>query len=253
MLSVPEEAAAGAGLRRPTHEHPLTPDRAGLLGEPFMPWLPALSTGAVPWPVKTVLLRDPWCVRQTVSQGCSLRSCRAASEQRTAASSPAQGTGCIRGKCLGRRARGNQSNACGTHTISVMSLESDEAVSGARLSEAGSEELLFSFVRHWARSSATGDGATPEQGRLLLLVEAVASLSECGQSATVSAVASEIGIDQSDTSRLVKSAVEGGYVAMTTSICDRRRREITLMSGGDVLLREAHAQHEQVFDELTVG
>lgn len=134
-----------------------------------------------------------------------------------------------------------------------MSLESDEAVSGARLSEAGSEKLLFSFVRHWARSSATGDGATPEQGRLLLLVEAVASLSECGQSATVSAVASEIGIDQSDASRLVKSAVEGGYVAMTTSICDRRRREITLMSGGDVLLQEAHAQHEQVFDVLTVG
>ncbi|MXN62233.1 MarR family transcriptional regulator [Bacillus sp. BGMRC0062] len=121
------------------------------------------------------------------------------------------------------------------------------------MSKAGSGELLFSFVRHWARRSGTGDGATPEQGRLLLVVEAVASLSERGQSATVSAVASEIGIDQSGASRLVKSAVDAGYVAMRTSSSDRRRRELTLMSGGDVLLREAHAQHEQVFDELTVG
>ena len=69
----------------------------------------------------------------------------------------------------------------------------------------------------------------------------------------MSAVVSEIGIDQSGATRLVKSAVEAGYVAMTASNSDRRTREITLMSGGDVLLREAHAQQEQVFDELTVG
>lgn len=69
----------------------------------------------------------------------------------------------MRGKCLGRRARGNQSNACETHTISVMSLESDEAVSGARLSKAGSGELLFSFVRHWSRRSASEDPATADQ------------------------------------------------------------------------------------------
>lgn len=135
-----------------------------------------------------------------------------------------------------------------------MSLESDEAVSGwPRVSKAGSGELLFGFVRYWARRSATGNGATPEQGRLLLVVEAVASLSERGQSATVSAVASEIGIDHSGASRLVKSAVDAGYLAMTTSTSDRRRRELNLISGGDVLLREAHAKHEQVFDELTVG
>ncbi|MBN6811528.1 MarR family transcriptional regulator [Kocuria marina] len=85
------------------------------------------------------------------------------------------------------------------------------------------------------------------------MLEAAASLIDRGRPVTVNAVASEIGIDQSGTSRLVKSAVDAGYVAMTTSRSDRRRREVTVMPSGDAVLREAHAQQEQVFDELTVG
>lgn len=85
------------------------------------------------------------------------------------------------------------------------------------------------------------------------MLEAAASLIDRGQSATVNAVASEIGIDQSDASRLVKSAADAGYVTITTSQTDRRRREITVMPSGDAVLRETHAQQEQVFDELTVG
>lgn len=81
------------------------------------------------------------------------------------------------------------------------------------MSKTGSGQLLFSFVRHWSRRSATGDVATAEQGRLLLVLEAVASLIDRGRSATVNAVASEIGIDQSGASRLVKSAVDAGYVS----------------------------------------
>ncbi|MDN6281549.1 MarR family transcriptional regulator [Corynebacterium variabile] len=121
------------------------------------------------------------------------------------------------------------------------------------MSKTGSGELLFSFARHWSRRSAIDDAVTAEQGRLLLTLEAVASLIDRGQSATVTAVASEIGIDQSGASRLVKSAVDAGYVAMTTSQTDRRRREVTVMPSGDAVLREAHAWQEQVFGELTVG
>ena len=121
------------------------------------------------------------------------------------------------------------------------------------MSKTGSGELLFSFARHWSRRSAIDDAVTAEQGRLLLVLEAVASLIDRGRSATVTAVASEIGIDQSGASRLVKSAVDAGYVAMTTSQTDRRRREVTVMPSGDAVLREAHAWQEQVFGELTVG
>ena len=121
------------------------------------------------------------------------------------------------------------------------------------MSKPGSGELLFRFARRWSRRSAIDDAVTAEQGRLLLVVEAVASLIDRGQSATVNAVASEIGIDQSGASRLVKSAVDVGYVAMTTAQTDRRRREVTVMPSGDAVLREAHTWQEQVFGELTVG
>lgn len=122
-----------------------------------------------------------------------------------------------------------------------------------RMSKTGSGQLLFSFVRHWSRRSTTGDVDTAEQGRLLLVLEAVASLIDRGQSATVNAVASEIGIDQSGASRLMKNAVDAGYVVMATSQSDGRKREVAVRPSGDAVLREAHAWQEQVFDELTVG
>ncbi|MGO2312957.1 MarR family transcriptional regulator [Brachybacterium tyrofermentans] len=121
------------------------------------------------------------------------------------------------------------------------------------MSKAGSGQLLFSFVRRWSRRSTTGDVDTAEQGRLLLVLEAVGSLIGRRQPATVNAVASEIGIDQSGASRLVKNAVDAGYVVMTTPQSDGRKREVALMPTGDAVLREAHAWQEQVFDELTVG
>lgn len=109
------------------------------------------------------------------------------------------------------------------------------------MSKTGPGQLLFSFVRHWSRRSTSGGAAVVEHGRLVLVAEAVASLIERGQSATVNAVASEIGIDQSGASRLVKNAVDAGYVAMTTPHTDGRKREATVMPSGDEVLREAHA------------
>lgn len=138
------------------------------------------------------------------------------------------------------------------------------------MSSPGPGQILFTFVRHWSRRSQTaapsggtatgvgvgvGDGGAgdAEQGRLVLVTEAVNSLARRGAAATVNAVAHEIGIDQSGASRLVKSATEGGYLAMQASASDGRRRQATVTAAGHALLDHAHVWQEAVFDRLTEG
>lgn len=117
----------------------------------------------------------------------------------------------------------------------------------------GPGQLLFGFVRHWSRRSTAGDASVAEQGRLVLATEAVAALDGRGEPATVNAVAEEIGIDQSGASRLIKSAVDAGYVTMTTAPADGRRREAGVTPMGRAALRQAHAWQERMFAELTAG
>lgn len=114
----------------------------------------------------------------------------------------------------------------------------------------GPGQVLFQFVRHWARR--TGD-AGGEQGRLVLVCEAVHALGRRGVPATVNAVADEIGIDQSGASRLIRSAAEAGYVVMATSASDGRRREASLTPEGEDMLAHAHRWQEEVFARLTAG
>ena len=112
-----------------------------------------------------------------------------------------------------------------------------------------SGRLLFTFVRHWARR----DPAVAGQGRLVLVTEAVHALAGRGDTATVNAVAREVGIDQSGASRLVKDAVAAGWLSMRASAADGRRREVALTEVGRDLLAHAHRWQEQVFDQLTDG
>ena len=119
------------------------------------------------------------------------------------------------------------------------------------MSAPGPGQLLFGFVRHWSRRSTAGDTAVAEQGRLVLATEAVVALANRGEAATVNAVADEIGIDQSGASRLIKIAVNAGYLTLTTAPSDGRRREVAVTPSGRTVLRQAHAWQEQVFDELT--
>ena|SRR5215217_2235954 len=121
------------------------------------------------------------------------------------------------------------------------------------MSAPGPGQLLFGFVRHWSRRSTAGNASVAEQGRLVVVTEAVAALVGRAEPATVNAVADEIGIDQSGASRLIKSAVDAGYVAMTTAPWDGRRREAAVTSIGHTALRQAHAWQERMFDELTEG
>lgn len=121
------------------------------------------------------------------------------------------------------------------------------------MSTPGTGQLLFTFVRHWSRRAAAGDAAVAEQGRLVLVTEAVNSLVERDEPATINAVAFELGIDQSGASRMVKSAVAAGYLEMTKGSTDGRSREASMTSNGVAALESAHAWQEQVFTDLTAG
>ena len=107
------------------------------------------------------------------------------------------------------------------------------------MSGPGPREVLFAFVRHWSRRSSVSDHAA-EQGRLVLVTEAVNSLAGQGITATVNAVADEIGMDQSGASRLIKNAVAAGCLSMQASATDGRRRTTTVTSSGRILLEQAH-------------
>ncbi|MEH0934810.1 MarR family winged helix-turn-helix transcriptional regulator [Micromonospora psammae] len=112
---------------------------------------------------------------------------------------------------------------------------------------------MFAFVRHWSRRSSASDHEVAEQGRLVLVAEAVHSLTQRGIPATVNAVAHEIGIDQSGASRLVKSATAAGYLTMRAPETDGRRRQATVTPSGHTMLEQAHDWQEQVFDRLAEG
>jgi DNA-binding MarR family transcriptional regulator len=121
------------------------------------------------------------------------------------------------------------------------------------VNEPGPGQVLFAFVRHWSRRSAAGSSAVAEQGRLVLVTEAVHSLATRGIPATVNAVGEEIGIDQSGASRLIRNATEAGYLTMRAPDTDGRRRHATVTAAGHALLERAHEWQEQVFDRLTDG
>jgi MarR family transcriptional regulator, organic hydroperoxide resistance regulator len=121
------------------------------------------------------------------------------------------------------------------------------------VSDPGPGQALFAFVRHWSRRSPTSDNKAAEQGRLVLVTEAVHVLTQRGIAATVNAVAHEIGIDQSGASRLVKSATEAGYLTMQTCETDGRRRQAMVTSSGQSLLTQAREWQERIFERLTEG
>lgn len=115
----------------------------------------------------------------------------------------------------------------------------------------GPGQILFEFVRHWARRwNTTGEGSADRNGRMVLVTEAVRSLTVRG-AVTINALAAEIGIDQSGASRLVKEAVSAGYLTLAPSGSDARRREVSITDTGLTLLADAHRWQEAVFDQLT--
>jgi DNA-binding MarR family transcriptional regulator len=113
----------------------------------------------------------------------------------------------------------------------------------------GPGQVLFRFVRRWSRRSLAA-GTGDEQGRLVLVCEAVHALSRRGAPATVNAIAHEIGIDQSGASRIVKSAASAGHLALAQSQADGRQRQASLTPAGRSMLDQAHRWQEEVFAQL---
>lgn len=119
------------------------------------------------------------------------------------------------------------------------------------MSEPGAGQALFSFVRHWSRRwNGTADGERAARGRDVLAVEAVNALSHRGDP-TVNDVAAELGLDQSNASRLLTHAAEAGYLALSRSAVDRRQRTVALTASGHQLLTAAHVWQDTVFEALT--
>lgn len=120
-------------------------------------------------------------------------------------------------------------------------------------SEPGPGQTLFEFVRHWSRRASATEGQSAERGRLVLVTEAVHTLTRRGSTATVNAVAHEIGMDQSGASRLVRGAADAGYLELRASASDGRQRRATVTSRGHLMLADAHDWQERVFERLTDG
>lgn len=68
---------------------------------------------------------------------------------------------------------------------------------------------------------------------------------------TVNDVADELAVDQSGASRMVSQAVAQGYLVMSASQSDARRRTVGLTDAGLALLDAAHTWQESTFAALT--
>lgn len=128
-----------------------------------------------------------------------------------------------------------------------------EQSKGQRSAAENAGQTLFEFVRHWSRrSGAPLNHMMKQNGRHVLVIEAIGALTKRG-SATINAVADEIGIDQSGASRLVKEATLAGYLEMKPSPLDARQRQVVLSKAGKALLIEAYSWQEKIFQQLTLG
>ncbi|TMR96388.1 MarR family winged helix-turn-helix transcriptional regulator [Nonomuraea basaltis] len=116
---------------------------------------------------------------------------------------------------------------------------------------------LFRLVRFWSRRWAgqaseelTGE---PRHVQHILVVEAVHTQTGAEDPPTVGTVAHQLGLDHSGASRMVKDAVEAGYLARATSDRDRRRASLELTERGHGLLARSRQWQRQAFDELTAS
>ncbi|MGJ6969153.1 MarR family winged helix-turn-helix transcriptional regulator [Streptosporangium sp. G11] len=125
---------------------------------------------------------------------------------------------------------------------------------------------LFRLVRFWSRRWAgrASEELTGESRHVqhILVVEAVAAnaylagaapVAGAHEAVTVGTVAHQLGLDHSGASRMVRDAVEAGYLARATSEHDRRRASLRLTESGQELLAGARQWQRQAFEELTAS
>ncbi|WP_031170566.1 MarR family winged helix-turn-helix transcriptional regulator [Streptosporangium roseum] len=125
---------------------------------------------------------------------------------------------------------------------------------------------LFRLVRFWSRRWA-GQASEELTGELrhvqhIMVIEAVATnthpagaapVAGAHEAVTVGTVAHRLGLDHSGASRMVRDAVEAGYLVRATSERDRRRAALRLTESGQELLAGARQWQRQAFEELTAS
>ncbi|MFD4402067.1 MarR family winged helix-turn-helix transcriptional regulator [Nocardia sp. NPDC058499] len=115
---------------------------------------------------------------------------------------------------------------------------------------------LFRLVRFWSRrwtGRVLTDRPPADIGRIqhIQALEAVAASLRVREEATVTDIATQLGIDHSGASRIVRDATTAGYLTRATSPQDRRRVILEPTESGTHLLDAAHAWQRDCFDHLT--
>jgi DNA-binding MarR family transcriptional regulator len=115
---------------------------------------------------------------------------------------------------------------------------------------------LFRLVRFWSRRWAAGSAQHGDAHVAhILVLEAVEAASAGGSgtrsgSAAIGDVASELGVDRSNASRMLADAVAAGFVTKTASPDDARRTVLGITPAGRSLLDAARAWQEDMFSRL---
>jgi DNA-binding MarR family transcriptional regulator len=120
---------------------------------------------------------------------------------------------------------------------------------------AGGGPALFQLVRFWSRRWTAGvaqdSGSDAGHVGHVLVLEAIDAASHEG-TAQIGTVAVELGLDRSNASRMLASAVSAGLVTKTVSPQDARRTELAMTPAGKEMLAAARAWQEQTFAQLVV-
>lgn len=116
----------------------------------------------------------------------------------------------------------------------------------------GAGRALFGLVRFWARRWIVGGSDAGDQGvQHILAAEAVAAAARQGAApVTVNDVAHQLGVDQSNASRLVARAVAAGVLGKARSPRDGRSAALSLTEHGEALLAASWAHQEDAFRSL---
>ncbi|MGY1944649.1 MarR family winged helix-turn-helix transcriptional regulator [Nocardia asiatica] len=131
--------------------------------------------------------------------------------------------------------------------------------SSADIPEADGGPALFRLVRFWSRrwvnQALTGvpaeSAGDQRQVQYVQVIEAVAAALHTAEEATVTTVATQLGLDHSGASRMVRDAVAAGYLARAESAHDRRRVVLRLTDAGHQLLTASRDWQRRCFDHLT--
>lgn len=117
----------------------------------------------------------------------------------------------------------------------------------------GAGVALFRLVRLWSRRWA-GEAAHDSQcddALDIVVLEAVDAAVHAEGSASVTAVASQLGLDRSGASRMIAATVARGLVTKSVAPDDARRVVVVISASGHRLLGLARAWQDQALARMT--